>query len=1446
MQNIALLKKPLYIALTLLGALPFDALGGAYAALESSETVFDQDAVFENNQIDINTGDALGGGLYAAENSKTVFSANATFKNNFVKTALFGRADGGGLYAANSASVTFNGSTRFEENSAEAGGAIAAFGKLEFNKTNAEGAYDNIFLNNRATGQGGAIYGGSLLESEGKLEAFVIKGGTLFDGNTVLKESYDSQLMGGAVGLLGLELDVQFGSKTVFQNNAIERTVAAQADASIWGGALASFTKSTTFNGYAEFTGNKITAVLEEKVFGGAAFGTVGDWTFKGSATFDSNAISVGGMQQNGLVGGGALALAGGTHKFEKGNDPKNENTVLFKNNEISMDLAKNSGSSLAGGALDAETGANVTFEGKTDFIGNKITIKGYDGNAGEFADAYGGAIYAGNGSLSGSGSGSGSKIVFNDAVSFNNNGISTVVSGNLFGGAVSVSESSAIEFNGTAAFYNNSVSASYAGLIALGGAMTSDGAATNFKKGATFVGNKISVNMGMAAYGGALVASQGATFGRGTAQDENYETRFINNAIEVETVVEESNKLYGGALAAGGNLVFEGVSTFEGNKISLRDAEDGVDEIYAFGGAIYNTINTAATTTTFGGKATFANNTVEVGGKADADGKATAAGGAMFITSEVGITVGGASLSFAQGAEFINNHVSGGMASIGGALASSGLKDVLFGTKDAGGDVRFDNNYASANNTTMAMGGAFYEDSRGEMNFYGNAFFTNNRIDVNNVLSADGGIAGGALAALTDTVNFERDVTFGNNYIKVGGSVAENTKIAGGAMAYFGESELTFANGATFTNNRIEAANGVGKGGALYVVGADVHTPPRITFNGETLFQGNYVTDSTGTRSNSIYADGSNAGVDIHITTSSGKSFTDYDGMDGTKYAVRITGGGAMNLYGGVRGSDVTFEKTGGGVLTLQVNSSLAQGLDRAALDVSDLKISAGGLAFTTAGTLTLDTNYLMMRASGTFELSDEILALNGTTFKTDTGYTFEYVIDKDGGTLSLSLKDYEPPAPTRPVEEETNFVNSAKSLVVADVRAGVAQITDRLSSLGAGMSVSPASPTANQGRSGGDDAADISLWAKALYTSTDLRGATKMDSDGYGFIIGIDGGAAQDLYLGAALGYTHNKGDTDLSHFKSETYLGYLYGRYALTRKTGLTGTIGYGFTQFDLDAATDKFNAHTINAQATADYALPAHLTAEIGARYTFSAMDAYTTGTTKVAAQDTHTGTVLAGLRYRRNVGGFVVKANAGALYDVYSDAADYRLTQSGVASYARGERLHRFGGEAGAGIGCEGEAFGVEADYNAQVRKDYNDQTVSVKLVYRFNAPKAKRKRVTGGKVTAVPAMSTPNKVAEPIVISAQNKVAPASPTPAAPQGHLQVSSFKKEKNARKQYRNLSKKYPELRGKTPEYKQVDVKGKGRRVRTYVAGEDGELKTLCQKMHGDLKNTCLIGK
>jgi len=73
-----------------------------------------------------------------------------------------------------------------------------------------------------------------------------------------------------------------------------------------------------------------------------------------------------------------------------------------------------------------------------------------------------------------------------------------------------------------------------------------------------------------------------------------------------------------------------------------------------------------------------------------------------------------------------------------------------------------------------------------------------------------------------------------------------------------------------------------------------------------------------------------------------------------------------------------------------------------------------------------------------------------------------------------------------------------------------------------------------------------------------------------------------------------------------------------------------------------------------------------------------------------------------------------------------------------------------------------------------------------------------------------------------------------------------VSSFKKEQNARKQYRSLSRKYPELRTLDPEYRHVNVKGFGPRVRTYIRAPQNTLEEFCVKMRKDLKDACLITK
>ena len=929
---------------------------------------------------------------------------------------------------------------------------------------------------------------------------------------------------------------------------------------------------------------------------------------------------------------------------------------------------------------------------------------------------------------------------------------------------------------------------------------------------------------------GAALTVNDGADFKNGTAQDGGALNVHQNGKAEFNGVTSfkgNHGNNNGGAILNYGNLVFNNTATFDGNSGITGGgiANGGTLIINAFADFKNNEANTyGGALNNYGGKAylnasaNFENNSV------------SQRGGAVYNHSTSEITFAGDSYTFKNnkvGGRGFNDIYNDGVMNVGVAGKTTGFNISYISnrqTRNITAQTNFfgtvnlkatnDNDLIDFKNRMVLKSGVtlnvlsdivvtgYTKDMAsseygGGISMGGGVFNALGNVTIkDNFVNGQGGgidMTGGVmtLGSAGKTVRFENNFSYyGGAARLVGGTLNIDGKAefvgnstGRGSAVYLEYATLNLNGDALFENNPSSTA-------AIYNMAG------KVNFNASSYeFKNNKVGDSYG----DIYNNGNiligNDKTDTSFTISfvDGSGVTEFRG--GKTVEMRAASGNVISFKNNVTVTEGTTLGIGQNLFDMGDKNLTLTSEGTLKLTISDLAAGSSdytGGQFKTAGTatiggtlfVTIDPSVSLIGETGELTLVDAG-TFSGVfaDWKISNGYTIRYVGDgkfiigksDDPDPTPPSPPDPNPPAPTpEPPAQDTEFVKPAKEVAISDVRAGVAQITDRLSSLGASMSVSPAStasPASNQGRSGGDDAADISLWAKALYTSTDLRGATKMDSDGYGFIIGADGGASGDLYLGAALGYTHNKGDTDLSHFKSETYLGYLYGRYALTRKTGLTGTIGYGFTQFDLDAATGKFNAHTINAQATADYALPAHLTAEIAARYTFSAMDAYTTGTTKVAAQDTHTGTVLAGLRYRRNVGGFVVKANAGALYDVYSDAADYRLTQSGAASYARGERLHRFGGEVGAGIGCEGEAFGVEADYNAQVRKDYNDQTVSVKLVYRFNAPKARRKTAAGGKVTAVPAAPAQHKVAEPIASPVQNKVdappaaVPASPTP---------------------------------------------------------------------------------
>lgn len=72
---------------------------------------------------------------------------------------------------------------------------------------------------------------------------------------------------------------------------------------------------------------------------------------------------------------------------------------------------------------------------------------------------------------------------------------------------------------------------------------------------------------------------------------------------------------------------------------------------------------------------------------------------------------------------------------------------------------------------------------------------------------------------------------------------------------------------------------------------------------------------------------------------------------------------------------------------------------------------------------------------------------------------------------------------------------------------------------------------------------------------------------------------------------------------------------------------------------------------------------------------------------------------------------------------------------------------------------------------------------------------------------------------------------------------LQISSFEKLADAQAYYKELSEKFPMLSAYAPLYAEVQVQGKGKRVRTYLTDTPANLQTLCGLMAMELKS-CLI--
>jgi outer membrane autotransporter protein len=511
----------------------------------------------------------------------------------------------------------------------------------------------------------------------------------------------------------------------------------------------------------------------------------------------------------------------------------------------------------------------------------------------------------------------------------------------------------------------------------------------------------------------------------------------FLNNSAATDA---------GGAMAAGGDVVFTGTTVFQGNKSGYK-ADDGTWQTTGHAGA-YIMSRTGAYTTTFKAPVFFLSNTSSI------------QAGALFAQT-------GNSVIFEDTATFRGNASGGrgnGSTYHGGAIY---FNVGASGTLLFKGDAVFDSNKSGAAGGALAVNGA-----GATVEFLRSATFANN--------SAPSSIGGGLyVASGVPAVYFYGDVTVsGNDAGNHGGGIGAESKVV--------FSGTQGANGTTVKIENNTAAGGTGRnGGGIYnggaatgveftgklldvtrnsttgqgggirsamrllvngdynftqnqaAVGGGVYAPS-IMLNGSGLFDGNiasqtggavhmpasgsmhiqsgavFSNNAAGTLGGAIYAEASakmtltasTAGIRFQDNVAGATITTGTNGRlaasGGTANAIYFAGSGTLDIHAeeghsvlfhdpitGAETSVITLRKTGAGVLAFDRHTS--------------------GVSFNTTiagGTLQLTDGAVYGKAgSGAFTLdADTHLAGNGTILAKDLTINNGAALTVlDGGKLAI-----------------------------------------------------------------------------------------------------------------------------------------------------------------------------------------------------------------------------------------------------------------------------------------------------------------------------------------------------------------------------------------------------------------------------------------------------------
>ena len=268
-----------------------------------------------------------------------------------------------------------------------------------------------------------------------------------------------------------------------------------------------------------------------------------------------------------------------------------------------------------------------------------------------------------------------------------------------------------------------------------------------------------------------------------------------------------------------------------------------------------------------------------------------------------------------------------------------------------------------------------------------------------------------------------------------------------------------------------------------------------------------------------------------------------------------------------------------------------------------------------------------------------------------------------------------------------------------------------------------------------------DVSAWARAFGNHTKVDDNSKsygFSSDNYGVSLGVDKQLNTALKVGAGYSYFAN----DISGFMRDsdvdTHAGFVYAEYS-PNNWYINAVASYGYSEYDETKHVagnnykGKFDVDNLGAQVMTGYnatVAKTDVTPEIGLRYNNIHRDDYVDDAGQaVKAETMDVMTAIADVKVGKDlVSCFGTRsfywhpeARLAATYDFISDKENAAVTlPNGAGYFVNGQRLNRFGIEAGAGVTFYLTPQ-VESSigYEGKFRKDYADHTGYVSAKYKF-------------------------------------------------------------------------------------------------------------------------------